>query len=615
MTREELEREQAGMAAESGMSAEKAKNSKATSARLLHYLMKQKAKLLVIVFAAIIGCGLTMASPLIIGKAVDILFNGIQESVVSGVRFEVNVSTLGGIAFTLLVIYLLNAICSYLQQYLMAGISQTLTLSLREKLNRKLTRLPLRYYDNHSRGDIMSRITNDLERVSDTLQQGMMQFITSVINILGAVVIMLIISPILTVITLTTILIGIVITVLVSGKSHGFFMQNQKSLGELNGLIEEFFTGRTVVKAFNRETDAAEAVSKANQKLYAASKKAQFISYAVMPAIRLFNQMGYMLIAVIGAVFVIQGRLSLGIVQAFFQYVNQVSEPITEASYTINTMQAAIASAERVFEILDAPEEEEEVSQPMVLDQPKGEVRFEHVRFGYYDDAILMQDVSINIQAGQKIAIVGPTGAGKTTLINLLMRFYEPQGGKILIDGVDIRKMTRAGLRNLLGMVLQEAWIFGGTMKDNIAYSREKVKDNEIVDAAKAARIDHFIRTLPDGYDTILNEDGSDISQGQRQLITIARAILADPLILILDEATSSVDTRTELEIQKAMDVLMKGRTSFVIAHRLSTILDADCILVMKNGTIIEQGNHLELMQRRGFYADLYSSQFANEAV
>lgn len=612
MMKEDLEQEQARLAADSGMSAEKAKNAKLTGLRLFRCLMKQKAKLLVTIGAAIIGCGLTMASPLIIGKAVDIIFNGIRDSAVTGAAFHVNFSTVGGIALTLLVIYGLNSLCSYLQQYLMSGVSQTLTLSLRKELNRKLTRLPLSYYDRHSRGDVMSRITNDLERVSDTLQQGMMQFITSMINIAGAVVIMLIISPVLTAITLITIVIGIAITIFVSGKSHGYFMENQKSLGELNGLIEEFFTGRMVVKAFNRETDAAAAVAAANEKLYKAGKKAQFISYAVMPAIRLFNQLGYMLIAVVGAYFVIKGRLSLGIVQAFFQYVNQVAEPITEASYTINTMQAAVASAERVFEILDAPEEEPEAAIAQFLKNPKGEVCFEHVRFGYDEDDILMQDVSIKVNAGQKIAIVGPTGAGKTTLINLLLRFYEPQGGKIVIDGVDIRKMSRGGLRGLLGMVLQDAWIFGGTMRDNIAYSREGAEHEEIVKAAKAARVDHFIRTLPNGYDTVLNDEGSDISQGQRQLITIARAILADPPILILDEATSSVDTRTELEIQKAMDVLMKGRTSFVIAHRLSTILDADCILVMQNGTIIEQGNHKDLMRKKGFYAELYNSQFAS---
>lgn len=610
MAEEELELEQAG--SESGMSAEKAKDAKGTMLRLFRCLRSQMVKILVVVIAAIMGCALTMIAPLIIGMAIDVIYNGIRDSVTTGVAFYVNFSTMGMIAVVLLIVYILNSLCSYLQQYLMAGVSQTLTLSLRSELNQKLTRLPLKFYDRHSRGDIMSRITNDLERVSDTIQQGLMQFITSAINIIGAVVIMLVISPILTAITIVTIVIGMLITLIVSGKSHGYFMANQKSVGDLNGLVEEFFSGRMVIKAFNREPNAAEEVSNACQDLYTTSRKAQFISYAVMPAIRLFNQIGYMLIAVVGAIFVIQGKLSLGVVQAFFQYVNQVAEPLTEASYTINSMQAAVASAERVFEILDADEEEPNAVSPKLLATPQGSVCFEHVRFGYSDDAILMNDVSINVSAGQKIAIVGPTGAGKTTMINLLMRFYEPQGGRITIDGVNIREMTRPNLRELLGMVLQDAWIFGGTISDNIAYSRENVDRHDIVGAAKAARLHHFIRTLPNGYDTVLNDEGSDISQGQRQLITIARAILADPLILILDEATSSVDTRTELEIQKAMDVLMKGRTSFVIAHRLSTILDADCILVMREGTIVEQGSHHELMEQQGFYADLYNSQFAN---
>lgn len=611
MTKEDLEREQASLAADSGMSAEKAKDAKGTSLRLFNLLMQQKSKLFIVIISTIVACVLTMSAPLAIGKAVDIIFNGISEAMRTGVPFYVNFNTLGSIALILLAIYAANAICSYLQQYLMAGVSQTLTISLRGQLNQKLSRLPLSYYDRHSRGDIMSRVTNDLERVSDTLQQSLMQFITSVINIIGAVLIMLIISPLLTAITLSTIVIGMAITFVVAGKSHHYFTENQAALGSLNSLVEESFSGRVVLKAFNREPEVANAVEAASDKLCEASRKAQFISYAVMPAIRLFNQLGYMLIAVIGATLIIQGKLSLGVVQAFFQYMNQVSEPITETSYIINTMQAAIAAAERVFEILDANEEETENSAPKLPTNPKGNVTFKNVHFGYSDDAILMENVSIEVKSGQKIAIVGPTGAGKTTLINLLMRFYDPQSGCICIDGVNIRDMSRSGLRNMLGMVLQDTWIFGGTMRENIAYSVENAQEEDIRAAARAARIDHFIRTLPNGYDTILDDEGSDISQGQRQLITIARAILADPLILILDEATSSVDTRTELEIQKAMDILMQGRTSFVIAHRLSTILDADCILVMRNGSIIEQGNHRELMAKNGFYAELYNSQFA----
>lgn len=611
MTKEERERAQAGFAADTGMSAEKAKNGKKASLRLFRYLLKQKKKLLIIISAAVISCILTMLSPLVIGKAIDIIFNGIQHAAKTEERFEINMETMGMTVLVLLILFLLNSLCSYLQQRLMAGISQTVSLSLRKDLSSKLTRMPLSYFDRHSRGDIMSRITNDLERVADTLQQGLMQFITSVINIVGAVIIMMIISPALTAITLAAVVIGMVITAFVSAKSHAYFLENQRSLGQLNGLIEEFFSGRVVVKAFQYEEKAADRVGEANGRLYKASKKAQFVSYAVMPAIRLFNQVGYMLIAVIGAIFVLQGRLSLGIVQAFIQYVNQVAEPLTEASYTINTMQSAIASAERVFEILDAEEEEPDTERPIEPRKARGEVCFEHVSFGYDQDSILMRDLNIQVRPGQKIAIVGPTGAGKTTMINLLMRFYEPQEGRITIDGIDIRDMTRAGLREKLGMVLQEAWIFGGTMRENIAYGRGTAGEQDVINAAEAARIDHFIRTLPEGYQTKLNDEGSELSQGQRQLITIARAILADPMILILDEATSSVDTRTELEIQKAMDRLMKGRTSFVIAHRLSTILNADRILVMKDGTIIEQGSHRELLNRKGFYAELYNSQFA----
>lgn len=610
-TKEDLEREQAGQAADFGMSAEKAKDTKGTGMRLLRCLRPQRNKLIIVALSAVLGCVFTMIAPLVIGKAIDIIFNGIKNSVATGQAFHVNIETMGSIAMLLIIIYILNALCNYLSQYLMTGVSQNLTLSLRRQLNEKLTRLPLSYYDSHSRGDIMSRITNDLERVSDTLQQGLMQLITSVINIVGAVAIMIIISPVLTAITFGTVIIGILITILISAKSHGYFLGNQKAIGSLNGLTEEYFTGRMVIKAFNREPESEEAVTKACQELFTASRKAEFISYGVIPLIRLFNQLGYMLIAVVGAIFVIQGKLSLGIIQAFFQYVNQVAEPLTDASYTINSMQAAVASAERVFVILDAEEEIENPS-PYTPKNTKGEVAFEHVQFGYSIDEILMEDVNVSVKAGQKIAIVGPTGAGKTTLINLLMRFYEPQKGRITIDGTDIRDMSRNGLRELLGMVLQDAWIFGGSIRDNIAYSLENADDSSIRSAAKAARLDHFIRTLPKGYDTILSDDGGDISLGQRQLITIARAILADPLILILDEATSSVDTRTELEIQKAMDVLMKDRTSFVIAHRLSTILDADIILVMKEGTIIEQGSHSELMRKQGFYAELYNSQFAS---
>ncbi|MEG0309386.1 MAG: ABC transporter ATP-binding protein [Eubacterium sp.] len=594
-----------------GMSAEQAKNAKKAAKRLFSQLMQQKWKLIIVLISVILTCTATLTAPLVIGDAINLIFNGLKESATTGIAFQINLKTMGHILIVLLGLYAFGSIFSYLQQYIMASVSQVLTLNLRKKLSAKLSRLPLRYYDEHKKGDILSRISNDLEKVSDTLQEGLMQFITTIVTIVGAVILMLSISPLLTLIAFAMIIVGMIATVLIARKSQYFFMKNQKALGELNGQIEEFFTGQVIVKAFNKEEDAIETVKEVNERLYKAGKNAQFITYAVTPVIRIMNQFGYVLIAVIGAVFVIQGRLTLGVIQAFFEYVMQASEPITEASYIFNSMQAAIASAERVFEILDEIDELPDADPAKVLADPKGNVSFEHVRFGYNPDHILMNNINIDVKAGEKIAIVGPTGAGKTTLINLLMRFYELNDGRITIDGIDITDLRRGELRSQFGMVLQDTWLFGGTIEENIAYSYPTAPKEAILQAAKAARADHFIRTLSAGYQTVLVDEGSNISQGQRQLLTIARAILADPAILILDEATSSVDTRTELEIQKAMDHLMHGRTSFVIAHRLSTIIDADHILVMQNGTIIEQGHHLELLSKNGFYADLYNSQFA----
>ena len=597
-----------------GMSAEKARYAGKTAKRLFSKLLEQKGKLIVVLISVVFSCAFTLAAPMVIGQAINQIFDSVRHSLETGAAFTMNFSAMGQILGLLLCLYVFSAAFNYLQQYLMASVSQKLTLSLRESLSAKLARMPLSYFDSHKKGDILSRATNDLEKVADTLQEGLMQFIITIVTIIGAVTLMLVISPLLTLIAFVMIIVGMVITALVARRSQHCFARNQKTLGELNGHIEEFFTGQVVIKAFNREDASTQTVEEVNERLYAASRNAQFITFAVNPLIRLMNQIGYVLIAVMGAFFVIQGRLSLGVIQAFFQYVNQASEPITEAAYIFNSMQAAIASAERVFEVLDEEDEVPDISPAKALTEPKGDVRFEHVRFGYSPNRLLMKDISIDVKAGEKIAVVGPTGAGKTTLINLLMRFYELDGGRILIDNIDIRDLRRGDLRSQFGMVLQDTWLFVGTIEDNIAYGRKAATREEIVHAAKAARADHFIRTLPQGYQTILNDEASNISQGQRQLLTIARAILADPAILILDEATSSVDTRTELEIQKAMDHLMKGRTSFVIAHRLSTIIDADHILVMKNGTIVEQGTHLGLLAQNGFYADLYNSQFTVKA-
>ncbi len=598
---------------EDGMSAEKAKDAKKTTKRLLKYMAKQKFKILIIFISVLISSALTVLAPMVMGKAIDQLFNGIKTAVQTGTKFSVNFSTMGGIVSILLGLYLISAVFIYIQQYIMSGVAQNLVLSMRKDLSDKLNKLPLKYYDSHKKGETLSIVTNDLEKVADSLQEGLMQLITAVVTVVGSIVMMISISVPLTIVSAITLLVSLGITVVIARKSQERFSENQKALGELNSNIEEIFTGQIVVKAFSKEKDTIRNFKILNQNLYNASRKVQFSSYAISPIIRFINLIGYVIIAVVGGIFASTGAMTLGSIQAFIQYVNQASEPTTEISYIVNMLQAAIASAERVFTVMDEVEEIKDEESSKVISMPKGKVQFEHVKFGYSDDFILMKDININLNAGDKIAIVGPTGAGKTTLVNLLMRFYEIQGGRITIDGVNIKDLKRGELRTMFGMVLQDTWLFNGSIKENIAYSKSDATMDEIVRAAKSARVDHFIRTLPQGYDTILTEDASNLSQGQKQLLTIARAILSDPSVLILDEATSSVDTRTEVEIQKAMNNLMKGRTSFVIAHRLSTIRDADLILVMKEGTIIEQGSHKELIEKKGFYEELYNSQFTSE--
>ncbi|HBF8536711.1 TPA: ABC transporter ATP-binding protein [Clostridioides difficile] len=598
---------------EDGISAEKVKDAKKTTKRLLKYMAKQKFKILIIFISVLISSALTVLAPMVMGKAIDQLFNGIKTAVQTGTKFSVNFSTMGGIVSILLGLYLISAVFIYIQQYIMSGVAQNLVLSMRKDLSDKLNKLPLKYYDSHKKGETLSIVTNDLEKVADSLQEGLMQLITAVVTVVGSIVMMISISVPLTIVSVITLLVSLGITVVIARKSQERFSENQKALGELNSNIEEIFTGQIVVKAFSKEKDTIRNFKILNQNLYNASRKAQFSSYAISPIIRFINLIGYVIIAVVGGIFASTGAMTLGSIQAFIQYVNQASEPTTEISYIVNMLQAAIASAERVFTVMDEVEEIKDEESSKVISMPKGKVQFEHVKFGYSDDFILMKDININLNAGDKIAIVGPTGAGKTTLVNLLMRFYEIQGGRITIDDVNIKDLKRGELRTMFGMVLQDTWLFNGSIKENIAYSKSDATMDEIVRAAKSARVDHFIRTLPQGYDTILTEDASNLSQGQKQLLTIARAILSDPSVLILDEATSSVDTRTEVEIQKAMNNLMKGRTSFVIAHRLSTIRDADLILVMKEGTIIEQGSHKELIEKKGFYEELYNSQFSSE--
>lgn len=588
------------------------KKKKGTILRLFAYFKGSRLKLAFIIATTVLSSALFIVSPIFLGKALDQLANGIKTSVLNGTRFQVNWDTMGEIFGILLTLYTLSFITNYLSNYMMATLSETVTLNMRSSLMDKLNRLPLRFFDGTERGDILSRATNDVEKVADALREGFNRLIAAIISIVGAITMMLYISPTLSLVTFLTIGLAATLTLFLSGKTRKFFLNYQTSMGELNAAVEETFTGQLVVKAFNQEEASLTNFRKINEELYQHSTSSQIAQYIVYPCIRLINNFGYTIIAALSVINIIQGRMTIGTVQAFIQYTDKSSEPLIECSQIISSMQSAFAASIRYFQVMDELDEVPDHVSTEVLPETKGDVSFEHVRFGYSDDHILMKDINIEVKAGDRIAIVGPTGAGKTTLVNLLMRFYEIQGGSIKIDGVDIKSMSRAELRSKFGMVLQDTWLFGGSIKDNIAYSNFDAPEEAVIAATKSARADHFIRTLPEGYQTILTEDGSNVSQGQKQLLTIARAILADPAILILDEATSSVDTRTEAEIQKAMNNLMKGRTSFIIAHKLSTIRDADLILVMDHGTIIEQGSHEELLTKQGFYEKLYNSQFAN---
>lgn len=591
--------------------SEKARYAKKTSMRLIKQLLEQKWKLLLVFISILFASAFTILAPKAVGAAINQIFNGIQHALKNGGRFIIDWDSLGMVITILLSLYLMSSLFNYIQQYIMASVSQTLTLSLRKKISEKLNRLPIKYFDTHSRGDILSRATSDLERVSDSLQEGLTQFFSSFIGILGAFTMMLFISVQLTVIVLLTIAVSILISLFLSRYTQSAYSRNQKALGNLNGSIEESFTGNNIIKSFNLEKAVIDKTEELSEELYEAGKRAQFITYVINPIIRLFNQLGYVIIAIRGAISVISGSITLGDIQAFFQYVNQVTEPVTEMAYVLNMFQGAVASAERVYEFLDTEEEADECGLAELPDHVQGNIRFKNVSFGYTKDKLLMKGINLDIQAGSKVAIVGPTGAGKTTLVNLLMRFYELNSGQILMDDTDIASVTRTSLRSKIGMVLQDTWLFEGSIKDNISYGKEDAAESDMIKASRASRVDHFIRTMSEGYHTMLDAEASNISQGQKQLLTIARVVLANPNILILDEATSNVDTRTEIEIQKAMNALMSGRTTFIIAHRLSTIRDADKILVMRDGDIIEQGTHDELMDKAAFYADLYNSQFA----
>ncbi|WP_099466840.1 ABC transporter ATP-binding protein [Konateibacter massiliensis] len=590
------------------------KNTKATLQKLVTLLLAQKKALVIIIIATIGSIGLYVATPLILGVAIDQLIDGIKQHGYGGGFGMLSELILSSLLW-LLAAYLLSSGFSYIQEYTMAGVGEKLVLSLRKKVSKKITKLPLNYYDSHPTGDLLSRTTNDLDRVSEVLKTGFLQFINAAFNISLTILIMLTQSPFLTILILAALSVSIFATKWISSKNFKYAAENQAVLGELNGKIEEYYTGNLIIKTFNQQEAVIDTFHEVNERQYQANKKAQFVLFAIYPAIRFLTQLGFVVTAIAGSILVISGRMTIGTIQAFLQYVNQISEPITQSSYFFNSLQSALAAAERVFEFLEEEEEIPDTASPEVITSPKGAVEFEHVRFGYHSDKMLMQDVSFQVKPNEMVAIVGPTGAGKTTLINLLMRFYELNGGRILLDGIDIKNLPKSKLRKMVGMVLQDTWLFEGTIAENIAYGNREATREEIVQAAKAARCDHFIRTLEKGYDTVISSEESTVSQGQMQLLTIARALLANPSLMILDEATSSVDTRTEVEIQKAMANMMKGKTSFVIAHRLSTIKSADMILVMKDGTIIEKGTHKELLAGNTFYADLYNSQFAEGAV
>lgn len=596
------------------MPVEKARDFKGTLKRLAGYLKPRRFQLLVVFLMASLSTVFSIVSPKILGKATTKLFEGLMLKLNHVPGAGIDFQYIQQILIILGALYLLSASFGYIQQFIMASAAQKIVFDMRRDISNKIFRLPLKFFDSHAHGEILSRVTNDVDNIGSTLQQSITQLITAVVTLAGIIIMMLTISPLMTLICLVIIPLCLAGTKAIVSRSQKYFREQWKELGELNGHVEEMYTGHQIVKAFGHEKESIARFDDINERLYEASWRSQFISGMIMPLMHFISNIGYVFVCVAGGVLVAKKSLEIGDVQAFIQYSRQFTHPITQTANIANIIQSTVASAERVFELLDEAEEIPDSPDAKVITCPKGEVEFQNVSFSYKEDAPLIEDMNIDVARGQTIAIVGPTGAGKTTLVNLLMRFYETGGGKITVDGIDIRRLKRENLRGIFGMVLQDTWLFNGTIKDNIAYGRAGASFEDIVRAAKAAHADYFVRTLPGGYDTVLNEEASNISQGQKQLLTIARAILADPAILILDEATSSVDTRTEILIQKAMTNLMKGRTSFVIAHRLSTIRDADLILVMDNGTIIEKGKHAELLAGGGFYADLYNSQFTGSA-
>ncbi len=587
---------------------EKAKDFKGTMGKLMSYLGTFKIGILVVMLFAAGSTVFTIVGPKILGNATTEIFNGLVSKVSGGAGIDFD--KIGKILLTVLALYGVSALFSYIQGFIMTGVSQKLTYRMRKEISEKINRMPLNYFDTMTHGEVLSRVTNDVDTLSQSLNQSATQIITSVTTIIGVLIMMLSISPMMTLIALLILPVSMGLISVIVKHSQTHFRNQQEYLGHVNGQVEEVYGGQNIVRAFNKEEDVIKEFDETNEILYQSAWKSQFFSGMMMPIMQFVGNLGYVAVAIVGGYFVIQNRIEVGDIQSFIQYVRNFTQPITQVAQVANMLQSTAAAAERVFEFLDEDEEDQTVEHPVSVEGLKGNVEFEHVRFGYNEDRIIINDFSAKVKDGQKIAIVGPTGAGKTTMIKLLMRFYDVNEGAILVDGHNVKDFNRSELRQMFGMVLQDTWLFHGSIKDNIRYGKLDATDEEVIEAAKAAYVHRFVQTLPEGYDMELNEEANNVSQGQKQLLTIARAILADSPILILDEATSSVDTRTEERIQKAMDNLMKGRTSFVIAHRLSTIRDADMILVMKDGDIVEQGSHEELLKKNGFYAELYNSQF-----
>jgi ATP-binding cassette subfamily B multidrug efflux pump len=622
-----------------GLPPAKAKDFRGSLRRLFGTLRPERTLLVVVVLLGVVSVTFNVIGPKILGEAINRIVEGAlgkqilgsgatQQQAVDAARAQgqdqladmlsrmhlnaagIDFGALGGLLGVLVAVYVISSIFGWMQGWIMAGVTQRTVVKLRADADHKLGRLPLRYFDSHPRGDLLSRVTNDIDNIGQSLQQTLTQLITSLLTIVGVLILMITISPILAVISLLAVPASLAVTILIVRRSQQQFVAQWASTGALNGHVEEMHTGHAIVKAFGRQREAIEVFDAENERLYDASRRAQFISGIIQPALTFISNLNYVAIAVIGGLRVAAGQLSIGDVVAFIQYSRQFTFPIIQTASIVNVLQSAVASAERVFELLDEPEEIADPAAPADLDRVRGAVAFDDVSFRYEPERPLIEHLDLTVEAGQTVAIVGPTGAGKTTLVNLLMRFYELDGGRIIVDGVDTRELTRDDLRRSFGMVLQDTWLFHGSIRENIAYGRLDASNEEIVAAAEAAHVDHFVRTLPDGYDTVIDDDATNVSAGEKQLLTIARAFLADPPILILDEATSSVDTRTEVLIQRAMGGLRHGRTAFVIAHRLSTIRDADTILVMDHGRIVEQGDHESLLARGGFYAELYESQF-----